>query len=299
MRLIKALRETLIERQRPIITNYELFLILYNLYRDGQFRGEPLSVKVPRPTAHQLSYYGGKLYAERQLKADADFTGTAHRVTDVPDGQAEELTALVDPFCYLSHMSAMQRYGLTTRSPEALTLSTPLNWKELAAQRERDDFGEALDEDAFLVRLTPITLPEHVRKRRVEVHTTKRTPVVKPIRESVARIASVGDTFVQTLDRPELCGGMAHVLDVWNEHARTFVDEIITAIGKAPEKLIKVRAGYILSERMGIADTRIEDWVRFAQRGGSQRLDPSQPYVSNHSEKWMISLNVPFAESAA
>jgi predicted transcriptional regulator of viral defense system len=193
----------------------------------------------------------------------------------------------------------MQRYGLTTRSPEALVLSTPFNWKALRAQKELEDFGDRPEGDEFRYPLTQIVFPNQVRKRRVEIHTTKRAPIIKPIRGSTARIAAVGDTFVQTLDRPELCGGMAHVLDVWDEHARTYANEIIAAIDNAPEKLIKVRAGYILSERIGVHDLRIERWTQFAQRGGSQRLDPSQPYASKYSEKWMISLNVSAADGSA
>ena len=94
------------------------------------------------------------------------------------------------------------------------------------------------------------------------------------------------------LDQPALCGGMAHVLDVWVAHAPPFVEEIIAAIDRAPEKIIKVRAGYIFNELLQISDERIEAWARFAQRGGSRRLDPAKAYVNRYSEKWMISLNV-------
>ena len=221
------------------------------------------------PGASEHNYYLKHLLLDRYLRPDEDLTGYAYRVSDVPDGSAEEITALVDPFCYISHLSAMQRYGLTLRAPEDLILTTPADWRVLARAKERQDYGNAPGGEAFCVSLRQVPLSRKIRKRSVMVHATKRTPEIKPIRGSAARIAAVGEVFVQMLDRPELCGGMEHVLEVWSEHAGTYVEDIIAAVERSTEKIIKVRAGYILHERLGLEDSRIDGWSRFAQRGGS------------------------------
>lgn len=291
MHIKKALLNVLKERRQPIVTYYALFNILRNLYAAGELSGERLRTRSSRPRKSQLERYLKQLLAERYLREDADFGSDAFRVSDVPDGPAEEITALVDPFCYLSHLSAMQRYGLTVRAPEPLILSTPKDWKAARIQQEQTDYGLFADED-YIVPLRQIRMPEIVRGRLISLHVTKRGPQIKSIKGSAARIAAVGEVFVQMLDRPELCGGIPHILDVWAEHARTYLDEIITAVDRAPEKIVKVRAGYILDEWLGANDQRIENWLSFAQRGGSRLLDPSRPYVSKYSEKWMISLNV-------
>lgn len=203
-------------------------------------------------------------------------------VSDLPDGPAEDIAALVDLFCYVSHLSAMQRYGLTERTPEALTLSSPAaaEWKQSRdARMLADHGGEKPLPGEYRASLVRLGWPETLRGRRLSVHSTKRTPEVREIRDSHARIAAVGETFVQMLDRPELCGGMAHVLDVWDARAGAYLREIIPAVDRSPEKIIKVRAGYILEERLGVRDATVAGWLRFAQRGGSRLLDPSKPYV--------------------
>ena len=81
-------------------------------------------------------------------------------------------------------------------------------------------------------------------------------------------------------------------LEIWDYHAEIYLQEIIAAVNDYASSIVKVRAGYILTERMGLSDSRIEAWKRFAQRGGSRKLDPSRPYAPTFSEAWMLSLNV-------
>ena len=42
---------------------------------------------------------------------------------------------------------------------------------------------------------------------------------------------------------------------------------------------------------MGIENQKVESWTRFAQRGSSRVLVAGKPFVSDHSEKWMLSIN--------
>jgi predicted transcriptional regulator of viral defense system len=81
-------------------------------------------------------------------------------------------------------------------------------------------------------------------------------------------------------------------MDVWKEHAKEYLDEIIEAVEGRPNKITKVRAGYLLNEFLALSDPRVENWVQYARRGGTSLLNPSAPFASNFSEKWMLSLNV-------
>ncbi len=83
------------------------------------------------------------------------------------------------------------------------------------------------------------------------------------------------------------------MIDIWREHATRHVDEIITSVNTSAEKILRVRAGYLLEEVLGINDHRISAWAADAQRGSSRKLDSATAYENRFSEKWMLSINVP------
>ena len=111
-------------------------------------------------------------------------------------------------------------------------------------------------------------------------------------RGSSVRLSTIGQTFLDMLQKPDLCGGMYHVLDVWEEHAETYLNDIVAAVETASSGIVKSRAGYILEERQGLHHPGIERWKVSGQRGGSRKLDPAKEFAPTFSATWMISLNV-------
>ena len=101
--------------------------------------------------------------------------------------------------------------------------------------------------------------------RAVRIYQSKTAGAFLKIRGNDARLSTIGQTFLDMLQRPDLCGGMSHVLDVWEEHAETFLEEVVTAVDTATSGLVKSRAGYILEERLGLWHRRIEPWRAFSQ----------------------------------
>lgn len=291
------------------MTEYELFLAASELHFAGEYEGKKIRVTQNPPDRTRYRNIVAQLLADKSLRPDPDFHPqtddgwleltrrsyqtyvVVFRVSEVPEGNAEDISAIVDPFCYISHLSAMHRYSLTNRIPEALNLSTPKRWSLRRDQKIAVDY-DGHDADNYIAPLKKITLPTVLRERHIALHKTVRSPVVKKIRGGFGRIAAVGEVFVQMLDRPELCGGMRHVIDVWADNSVIYFEDIIRAVDSSEEAIIKVRAGYLLDELLGFSDPRVSSWTRFAQRGGSRKLDPSVDYVSKFSEKWMLSLNV-------
>ena len=289
----KALGDTLISLKLPIVSDYTVFLEAYKINRAGSFNDAPLYHQQTPFTRSKVLKLIGALKNINLIRHDPDFPRHIYRVNEVPDGTADEIGCLIDPFCYLSHLSAMRRYGLTERIPASVTFTTltrPL-WDQQRDEKIKKDIGEALKPSEY-IPLRQSSFPESVRKMPIHRHETQFPARPTAIRDSYARISDIGSTFADMLDRPGLCGGMEHVLDVWKEHARLYIDEIITRISEHPKKIVKVRAGYILEEIIKCNDERIDSWLASAQRGSSRLLDPEKPFASHFSEKWMISLNV-------
>lgn len=289
-RLGEALASVLDKQPKPLLTSYDLYRELWKVYERGEvshLRGEIPSRDVFRRTRRLLRKEG-------IIRQDSDYSAL-WRVMSKPDAPAEDIICSVDADCYISHMSAMQRYGLTNRRPEALFLTQPT--PQIRRQRLNammaEDYGEALpDYGDEIEHPKAISHPVRVRGRAIVFHTTKYFGDHVQIRGSFSRIATIGQAFLDTLELPDHCGGIAHVLDAWSEHARTYIEEIITCVNAVEKPIIKVRAGYILDERLGIEDARVQKWSTFAQRGSSRVLNPGKPFAAEHSEKWMLSLNV-------
>ena len=68
------------------------------------------------------------------------------------------------------------------------------------------------------------------------------------------------------LRNPELCGGINHVLKTYDEYAKTYLRLITDEIDSLGKPIDKVRAGYIISERLGIDNEIVNNWAKYAQR---------------------------------
>lgn len=258
------------------------------MYREGDHK--KLYLRQKSPSQKEYARLRQNLYATNIISSDKDYGGRVIRVNAAPDMPADQIVCIVDRLCHLSHISAMQRWGLTDRTPGALILTRP------DKQTSRILLSEIMAKDAATGEPNPFPLkiPSHpmsVRGRRVQVHDSRTPGDSIQARGEFTRLSTIGQTFVDMIQRPDLCGGMSHVIDVWEEHAETYVDDIVEAVDKSPIAILKSRAGYILEERLELQDRRVETWKKFGARGGSRKLDPSKGFSSNYSETWMLSLN--------
>lgn len=289
-----------LERDRlAVATPYSLFQVLRSVLVDG---GRGLYLRGGASPSDHIDGARGNLLATRAIETDPDYGRSLYRVLPVGESSAEEVCALANPFGHISHLSAMQRWGLTERRPEALHLTMPpaSAARPLVEARMAEDYGTSdygtLPGGISLgppVKLHFIRHPKVVRGRAISVYETRHPTRWIQVQDSHARLATVGQTFVDMVERPQYCGGMAHVVDVWRERADTFHEEIISTIEEVGTSIAKVRAGYLLDELLGTGgDARVQGWVRFAQRGSSRVLDPTKGFNGTHSEKWMLSINV-------
>ncbi len=296
MTLSKALVLSLAKVEEPVITLYQLGLALHRLYLDKEYGGEPL-LQLKKDFADHAAFF------QQQKKLEDDgilipckgVQGPVYTLPGRKDAEAEEMVCAIDPFCYLSHFSAMEYHGLTDRLPVRLFVASPKreDWKAFAGERMRRDLGETMD-DYLLHGLPPLTRHAFDRIGRQEVHrfNASHLGAFKHVSGKVTRVATLGRTFLDMLRNPELCGGMRHVVEVYARHGAEYLPLIVGEIEQHGAPIDKVRAGYLLEEQQGLSDPAFQRWQACAQRGGSRKLDPAGEYLPRWSEKWCLSLNL-------
>lgn len=276
---------------KPIISEYELFRIIWNIYQKrsaknlrGEYPSRPRYVR----TRRMLKDAG-------IIRHDRDYGARFWRIMSVSDQPADNIVCVADPYCYVSHMSAMQKYGLTNRRPEALFITSPTDAVVQSWNKNKflEHYGDVpKNSNIYLEPLNLVHHPDQVRKRLISQVKTVLYGDWKQVRGTEERIASIGQVFLDMLEDPSKCGGMRHVIEVWQEHAMKYIDQIIKTVNSCNKSILKVRAGYIIDELMHFEHDLVQSWSRFAQRGGSRVLESGRPYSEPYSEKWMLSVNV-------
>lgn len=300
----EGFRRRLQELDQPVFTDYLLFQIVLDLLETRSVDDHSIDIRT-----HDITKEAVKKRIIHEAKRpvsitlDRDFAPSPDAFPIFPrrvwiniaavGGTAEQIACIVDPFCYISHLSAMQVYGLTDRNPKDLTITIPGRnaWRELSIAMDDKARG---DREGAWVKPVHITLPKRLRKRGIRTISKEhlsRAPITQA--DGYSRIAPIGQCFVDMLTEPDMCGGMAHCIEAFREHGPVFLDEILAAVEADARPIVKVRAGYILDEMLGVTRPEFDAWVAFAQRGSSRKLDAKASFDGgSFSEKWMISLNV-------
>ena len=207
-----------------------------------------------------------------------------------------EVVCSLDPFAYVSHLSAMEHHGLTDRFPKILYMTRPqaVEWRKQAAVRAAKDLGERLPayESSGLPRLVQ---PKIATIGHTVIRFSERSQLgaFRLVAGSSLRVATIGRVFLDMLREPALCGGIQHVVDIYRREARRYLKLIVDEVDRHGLPIDKVRAGYLLSQVCELDTPELERWQKLAQRGGSRKLDAEGEYVPDYSERWKLSINVP------
>ena len=238
------------DSDRSVVTEFDLFLLARQLFRDRGYRGAkipsrngPLDARRARKLLSEatfdLDHYPGEV-PSHYLPRDPDFTSV---LFTVGDGDATKVMLDADPFCYLSHASALAFHGLGADTSE-LHISTPMRgqWTGYARHYMEamlgDDLTSVTDEHE---RLFPLTQPKpypKVRGRPLHRHELSNPLPPTSFDPERTRVSPPGATFRDTLAAPGWCGGMDHVITIWRTYAARYADAIICAIAEASEKIV-------------------------------------------------------------
>ncbi len=296
MKLTKAVSLSLGDLDQPVVTSYQLGLIIYNLYFSKSYKNEQIKqIKKQAADYQDFTRIVRNLYEEGILSRCKGLPiKAAYSVLGRKPNSPDEVVCLVDPFCYLSHLSALSYHGMTNRIPAKVFISTPTNdqWKIFAFEKMSKDLKKHLHKyiNSGFPKLTKIKISK-INKKDIHIMNSSHLGAYRNVKDRALRVSTIGRTFLDMLRNPELCGGINHVLEIFENHAADYLDLIIDEIDQHGRPIDKVRAGYIIDEVLNLSSDRIDKWLSFVQRGGSRKLDSTQEYMPEHSAKWCISIN--------
>jgi predicted transcriptional regulator of viral defense system len=283
--LIKSIQERLGGWAKPVVTAYELGVLVAIHATD-----ESASLSLYTRVVETLSAFG-LISAAKGFK-----TGTVFQLFGHTKPMPIEVACAVDPFAYVSHLSAMEYHGITDRFSKILYLCTPTDreWKEQAVARMEKELKTR--KASYLAAKLPalkFQKLERIDGVRVELVRRSHRGAFKTIKSPSVRVAMVGRTFLDMLREPELCGGMQHVIDTYREYAAKYLQLIVEEVDRHGTLIERSRAGYLLETVCRLSDPLISAWASQVQRGGSRKLDPQAEYAPQFSERWALSVNVP------
>lgn len=300
--LLKALAQELGRIPQPVITSYQLGYLIFNAYLNNAIGDATLSLKKHLPERTQYNIALNDMLNTGVLSKFSGLSGKYFKILGKPDVDAEEIICSIDPFCYISHLSAMAYHGITDRLPRTVFVSSPppKEWRGFAVEQMKKDLKEQYDtyvEQRFPKITRP--RPEKIAGRIIEFKHSSHMGAYKNIQGKSLRVSNIGRTFLDMLRDPELCGGIQHVIDVYKEYSKQYLRQIIDEIDTHGKDIEKMRAGFILESEVDVRHPRIDVWQSKVQRGGSRKLDPNNEYSPFFSERWAISLNLPSVNANA
>lgn len=243
-----------------------------------------------------IDFGGIRPYPETdQGNASGYLVGLADQMTP------EQEVCSLDPFCYISHLSAMSWHGLTQRLPKSTFITRPSKdlWRTLSHSRLQKRLGDLMPlyEQIGFPSYRPLDA-DKVGGSRLHAWSSKRldkgySASFKYAEERKVRVATLGRCFLDMVRKPDLCGGINHVMDVFDEHASDHINAILTELDTHGNAVEQARVGYLLEQADPEAayNPVLERWASKVSRGGSRKLDPSEDYSDIYSEKWALSIN--------
>jgi len=280
---------------QPAITEYDLNLAVFKFYHSKTYKREHITIRKTSslfPSKNTYARIKKNLEEYGIIKSqDKYYTILGQKNTD-----PEDIICSIDPFVYISHISAMSFHGLTDRIPSSLYVSGPdsRKWRIFAKEKMKKDYEDVYEE--FLSSgLAKLTMPrlDKIGKYPVEMYSSLHTGAFKHVMGRVLRVSTIGRTFLDMLREPSRCGGIRHVKEIFSTFGVEYKNLIIDELNQHGNKIEKVRAGYLFEEVCDIRDVRIDQWVESCvERGGSRKLDPTAEYSSIFSERWCLSLNL-------
>ena len=100
-------------------------------------------------------------------------------------------------------------------------------------------------------------------------------------------------TLLDAIRFPEKTGGIREVLRIWKRAVDLInIDRLVEYVDRFNQPLLRQRVGFLL-ERLRLTHPILDHWAEKSVRGSSAKLVATNEFSPQHSQRWMLSLNVP------
>lgn len=289
------------EWQYPVIGDFDIAVMLIELYRDKKAGPHELRVTRDSPEAFRFRPEIHRLL-NSDILTESPWVASLYQPSWA-DASLKESVCFANPLCYVSHLSAMEVHGITNRMPSTTYFTSPdhATWKSTIARHRaiylQDKRIPSDNELIAFVRYRDESPTESRKlrgKQRINLVKTNKWSERNAIQTQGYRVSTIGRTFLDMVSKPEYCGGMSHVISVFEEWGKLYKNQILMEASNYGNKIEKSRIGYLMEEIVGITNnSTLDDWAETAvQRGGSRRLNPHNSFEPTISERWCLSINV-------
>jgi len=211
-----------------------------------------------------------------------------------------ELIFPLFPYAYLTHLSAMRHYSITDRIPKKIQIEIPSRpkWKALLTEDIKKMDVSAKDKDIILKYLPRYPKSDEIYFKKRILVSSIRTPLPYLTLDNGVRVVEIGALFVEMINNPKECGGIEHVMDVFQEYGLIFKKKIYK-VALESSLIAQARIGFIFEQILEQSDPEILKMKSRNKdlRGGSRVFLTGEDFSNIINIEWNLSLNHPSVES--
>jgi hypothetical protein len=314
MKIEEALAHWFIQKYEPAAINRQaLYRQFLKLWLAKQYEGEELT-GVPLYGEPRRVFYHAykKLDKSNRIQGHVESTkGFAFFTKGQRLNTPEQIVSGIYPFGYLSHLSAMNAYKLGSVKSSAIyfTCLGRMDWHNQSLKDLRSEFKvnvtNYIDLDGSMSRTTSLN-GIHVEEQSIidgypSADVLEDIGIIiinkKYLDESEwwggVKVQNIIDLFIDMIRSPQYCGGLQHVIRVYNHHLDIYFEKIVEKLEVSGSIIDRARFGFITEKHIFKTHILFTKWKaeQKNKRGGSRKLVSTLDFDSEFDPDWNISIN--------
>jgi len=302
------------EYELDVISRQQLFLQYLEYWFIDSFNGIPIDK--PRYFSNKNFYRLCDYLIDEKILIGFNHNtrGYTYFIKKGSKPTSEMAVSAIYPLGYLSHMTAMNLYGIGNTQTSGIYFTCPArkDWKNLCLKNLKQRFknlnfsdtisNEYIEINGLILSTQSILDPYPHQNILEEAGSTKTLILInrKSLVESEwwqnCHLQNIVDLYLDMLRAPHYCGGISYVLNIYQNALlkdNDLFQEIFNTLDKNGSIIDRARFGYIFDKILGIQTSGLQKWKleQKDKRGSSRKLFSNFDFDSVFDEEWNLSIN--------